>query len=273
MTRISKILVIFVTASSAGFMAFAIVNVLAGGPNFRAYANRIPEVTFSQDNPQAPWQVKRKTNSEDMGNGRILPEAVINAHKKLAQQENDSSAAVDKNISALKARYDEAAKLIELDTKALTVRQTELDAEYKALLAELETTSQDYNRQTQAIQQKLDTAQLRREENLQLKSQLEELRAQRLASVNELARLRDLLFQAQANLQRAQRRQELLIADGVPVANYEEEEKPAEAVPEKTPAVDAPKEEPKADEKPKENPPQDEAPKAEDKPAEEEPKS
>lgn len=239
MTKLSKAMVVLITFCSVGFMAFALVNVLAGGPNYNRWADKYGAVVFEQANPEAPWTVKKRTSGEDMGSGPIKPAAIIAAQRKLQEQATAEQTQLETNLRNVQASTAAAKSSIDVDLKALTARGDQLSAQLKTLGEEIAQTYQSINEKTDGAQAKLDTTTLRRDEYIQLKNQLEDLVTQRMAVTYELARLRDLLYQAKLNLDRTRLRTELLKSDGVPVGDYEGPAMESPATPEtETPAAE-----------------------------------
>lgn len=216
-TTLSKIMTVFVTITCVGVMAGILANVMAGGPNWKAKAALIPEAVFDRANPEAPWTAKRKGGTEDLGGGPILPQAIVSVQKKLIQQEDDAQTKLDQDITFYKAKITEAKALIVADQDAIVRRQAQLKQQYDELQAKLDKLGQDFVTEATKQKSELVDTKMRREEYLAFKSQLDELRVQRQTAANELARLRDLLYQAQANLERANTRKKTLKAEGATV--------------------------------------------------------
>lgn len=221
-TLISKILTIFVTIASVAFMAVVMSNVSAGGPNWLAKSKELSEVTFDRANPQAPWTVKRRADNSDMGGGPILPAAIVSVQKKLLDEQRTQQADLDQKISLRRNIIAEATALIEVDLDAMLRREADLDKQYADMLEQLNQLSQNFTMEAKKQSEDLAVLKLRSQEYIRIKNQLEELKAQREVTTEELSRLRALVYQAKANKERAQTRLDLLKDDGVPVdASYD----------------------------------------------------
>ena len=60
LTKISKILVVFVTFASIAFLAFSII-VTTAGPNWQKEAEALPDYTFTQSGGEKPtWSVRHR---------------------------------------------------------------------------------------------------------------------------------------------------------------------------------------------------------------------
>ena len=213
-TLISKILAVFVTIASVAFMAVVMANVSAGGPNWQKQANELKEVTFDRANPQAPWTAKRRTDSSDLGGGPILPAAIVSAQKKLLEAENTRQTELDQKIAQMKGAIAESKALIDVDLDAMKRREADLDKQFADLMEQMNQLSQDFNLESKKQTADLAVLKLRAHEYILVKNQLEELKAQREVATEELARLRALVYQAKANLERVQTRRQLLQEDG-----------------------------------------------------------
>lgn len=216
-TTLSKILAVFVTISCVAFMAVIMANVAAGGPNWMARAKELNEVDFARASPEAPWTAKNRIDGTDLGGGPILPAALATVQKKLTDAERVKQTDLDQKITQVKARLTESKALIDVDLDAIKRRQAELDTQYADLQAQMAQVSQDYTTEAKKQTEDLAVLKLRAQEFIQVKNQLEELRAQREVATEEQARLKALLYQARANLERAKTRRQLLESDGATV--------------------------------------------------------
>ncbi|MDB5385010.1 MAG: hypothetical protein JWM11_656 [Planctomycetaceae bacterium] len=217
-TRISKILTVFITMASVGFMAVIMANVLAGGPNWKARANELKEVAFEQANPQAPWTSKRRTNpTEEMGGGPILPQAIVTVQKKLIQEEDEEGKKLDAKILEVKALTANYTVLNQNDLEALKRRQAELavlfdqkEAEWQKLATSITTKTDDLTKITSLTN-------VRNEESIRYRHQIEEMVIEKQQIEEEVRRLKDLLYQANANWERTKTRQSVLVEDGAKI--------------------------------------------------------
>ena len=216
-TTLSKIMAVFVTISCVAFMAVIMANVAAGGPNWTARARELKDVAFDRAGPEAPWTAKKRTDGTDLGGGPILPAAIVKVQKTLTDAERARQAELDQKITRVKGQLTESKTMIDLDLDAIKRRQAELDTQYTALQADMAKVSQDYTTEAKKQTEDLAILKLRAQEFILIKNQLEELRAQREVATEEQARLKALLYQARANLERAKTRRQLLESDGATV--------------------------------------------------------
>jgi len=228
-TRISKFLAVFITLASVGFMAVIVANVVAGGPNWKARAAELDEIAFEQANPQAPWTSKRRTNQEDMGGGPILPAAIVAVQRKLIQQESDIDKDLDQKIQALKSLIETNKVLNQTDLEAMKQRQGQLAALFAQREAEWKKITSDITAKTESLTKITGLTNVRNEESIRYKHQIEELIVEKQLIEEEVRRLKDLLFQAKANLERVQTRQAVLVEDGATIKAYDAGEAAAPA--------------------------------------------
>ncbi len=220
-TFISKILAVFVTIASVAFMAVVIANVSAGGPNWQARSKELSDVAFERANPQAPWTAKSRIDGSDLGGGPILPAAIVSAQKKLIDAERTKHTTLDQEIARRKSTIAEAKALIDADLDAMKRREADLDKQFADLLEQMNQVSQNFTMEAKKQTEDLAVLKLRAQEYVLIKNQLEELRAQREVATEELARLKALVYQAKANLERVQTRRELLKQDGATIYDPE----------------------------------------------------
>lgn len=221
-TRISKILTVFITIASVGFMAVVMANVQAGGPNWKARSNELSEVAFEQSGPQSPWTIKRRTNQEDLGSGKILPEAIVTAQKKLIQAESDTEKTLDQRIAYYKELAATNSVLNQADIEAMQRRQAQLATLYSQKEVEWKKLTSEITAKTEALTKITGLTNVRNEESIRYKHQIEELVLEQQQIEEEVRRLKDLLYQANANRDRVKTRQSVLVEDGAKIKTYNE---------------------------------------------------
>jgi predicted transcriptional regulator len=224
-TRISKVLTVFVTMASVAFMAVVMANVMAGGPNWKARAAELKEVAFEQANPQAPWTSKRRTNSEDTGGGAILPAAIVAVQKKLIQQEEEEAKKLDDKILQVKSLTETNSKLNQNDLEALKRREAELAALYLEKETAWKKLAGEITAKTEELTKITGLSNVRSEESIRYKHQIEELAIEKQQIEEEVRRLKDLVYQANANWERAKTRQSVLVEDGAKIKEKDYEPK------------------------------------------------
>jgi chromosome segregation ATPase len=213
LTKISKTLTVVIFVISVAFFGFAFMAYFIG-PDWQSHALRLDEYEFAQANPAAPWTAKsRDIRQESYGQGKSLPEAINAAQKKILQEQQQKIQTIEQSLPGMQAALEQARQAIDVDVKAISARAQELEAQRVQVAAAVA----DLERQADAKAKQADgTAQvvkLRYQELLRLRNELEELKSQAAAAVSEEARLRDLLYQVEGDLERVKRRQQLLKSD------------------------------------------------------------
>jgi chromosome segregation ATPase len=176
MTKFSRLLTIFVTVLAVAFMGVAAVST-------------------------ATWTDWKKVANERYPQNDI------------AKQKQDL-AALDELSKAVDKAQQLAVAGIDADVKAIADPATGREVQLEKMLAQLEQKTlelaEQVELQARKADVKLDDLKLRREDVMRLQSQFDELVSQRQASQADVKRLQDLLFQAEAVLQRVERRREAL---------------------------------------------------------------
>jgi chromosome segregation ATPase len=208
MIRLSKVLVVFVTAASLGFAAFAMALVY-GGPNWEVLATA-PELTRevainSPQVPNGPYTAMHRRTGQGLKSSKNLAEVVVDGQKKVLDDLKNEVQQLDQLLQSLKPQLEDAQKLIEADRQGLNARAEAWSQMLQKLAADLNAINDQLQTRTvEATQVQADLAE-RRFEVLRLQNQLELLRddlyaaeQQRDALVGEL----DLLLDAQQKLER-----------------------------------------------------------------------
>lgn len=223
MLKINKALTVFVLFASVAFMGFAIVTS-SGGYNFKTKSDEMQNFVFTHEGPTSPWIVKNRITDEPVGApAKLLPEAVLNALKKQFSDLNEEKQQLTKRIGELEKALKDSKDLIEVDKLAMKARQEALEKERRKVVAETIEVAAQAAAKSKEVYAQYDLAKLRRQEWILMNNQLQEIRTQKEAAVKESGRLRDLLYQSQGDLERAERRQQLLLRDGAKDAEYDED--------------------------------------------------
>lgn len=221
MLKLNKTLAVFVLFASIAFMGFAIVTSSAGY-NFKTKADELDNFVFSRDSATAPWTVKTRVGDEQVGGSvKLLPEAILAALKKQIGDLNQEKQQLDKRIVELEKAIKDSKELIEVDKAAMKARQEVLEKERKRIVAETIEVAAQAAAKSKEVYAQYDLARLRRQEWILMNNQLQEIRTQKDAAIAESQRLRDLLYQSQGDLERAERRQQLLLREGAKLPNEE----------------------------------------------------
>lgn len=212
MTKISKILTIFVTVACLAFVGFAIATTFAG-PDWSETMNAeyFDGYTISKSSGEnASWSATRVTDDGQVASSKVLPEVLTKVMDEVQQQRQAELQDLQAKEPVLKARNDELVAAKAGDEKALEEYVTKL----RTRLADLTQQESDLTSKITAIAveaRKVESQIVsRREDIIRLNQQVEELKADlfRLEGIRE--QLRDLNFQLKGHLDRAAERKQSL---------------------------------------------------------------
>ena len=200
MTKFSKLFVLFSTILSLAFLGFASVQ-LTGGKNWKAEAATIEEYQFTQstgENPQ--WSAAKRYDQEAVGSpSPVLAKKIIDVQKQIIQEETEKRQRIEAGIAEVDKQLAESKQLIDIDSKAIEVRQSDLEQQLKELtdqISKAQEQSVQVSRETRATQAEMED---RRDDVSRLKNELEALRTDHSRSIQQYEKLADLLIQLQGN--------------------------------------------------------------------------
>lgn len=215
MNTIGKILVVFVTASSLGFLAFVLALVY-GGPDWKGEM-RSPdlqkEFVFTTEPGQVvTYSVKHRRTDTSVGGDRspVIADVVLRARKRLEDDENKKFQELSAQVQPLTDYLAAIKKTIPEDEAGVQVRFKNYETQTEQLVNALKDIGNQFSVATLETQDVLRVAQERREEGYRLANQLELLRNDKFAAVQQQKVLEDELVRLQENRQRLQRRQKEL---------------------------------------------------------------
>ena len=214
MNSIGKILVIFVTACSLGFLAF-IVALRSGGPDWQGEM-RSPElqkefVFTTEPGEKVTYSAKhRRTETEVSPKTQILAEVVLKSRKRLEDDANKKLQELTPQVQPLTERLALIKKLIPEDDAGVQFRIKKYEEQIEKLVAQLKQVGDEFSVKTLETQEVMRLAQDRREEGYRLANQLELLRNDKFAALQQQKVLEFELIRLEENRQRLQRRQKQL---------------------------------------------------------------
>lgn len=214
MNSFGKILVVFVTAASLGFVAFTL-SLVSGGPNWKAEMQSeelTKDFTFTV-NPgeKTTYAVKtRKTDQPVGAQTPVIAEVVVAARKKQVDDAKAEETRLTNEVARLQPIIKEIKDLIPPDKAGMAARAQFLDKLLTKLSGEIDKTTQEIATKATAIQQIQKTTEERRNEGFRLKNQLELMRTDLFAAMAQQKILEDELVRVEENLRRLERRSEQL---------------------------------------------------------------
>ena len=170
MTKAGKVLTVFLVFASVAFMGFAGVSSMT----------------------RSDWKAKAAELNEKI------------------KRQKDELGVLEPQVEPLQLRLNDAIAANKADIKAMLDREQVLLAELQKLSDGASALSAQAVSKAKEVQAKRDESALRRDEAVVLRNQLDELRTEKAAALEEDRRLTDLLIQTQGTLERVQRRSELL---------------------------------------------------------------
>lgn len=217
-TKISKILVVFVTAASVAFLGIA-VGIRNLGPNWLEETQNLPDYGFTQttgENPQ--WQSTRRTEGQPHATSGALPSVIAKSYDKEAALNNEKVAEVSPQIEQLKQQITRLSTLIDADEQGIVKREEALVAALKDVGTQIQNLSTEGERlATQAVEIRA-VAERTRESGMRLKRQRIQIETELYRLTQQKRHLLDLMYQMDGVLQRLREREQQLIRQGaVPV--------------------------------------------------------
>jgi len=214
MNSIGKILVVFVTACSMGFLAF-VVALRNGGPDWQGEM-RSPElqkefVFATEPGEKVMYSAKhRRTETEVSPKTPILAEVILKSRKRLEDDANKKMQELSPQVQPLTERLAVIKKLIPEDDAGVQLRVKKYEEQIEKLVGQLKQVSDEFSAKTLETQDVMRLAQDRREEGYRLANQLELLRNDKFAALQQQKVLEFELIRLEENRQRLERRQKQL---------------------------------------------------------------
>ena len=214
MNSIGKILVVFVTASSLGFLAF-VVALRNGGPDWVGEM-RSPElqkefVFTTEQGEKVMYSAKhRRTESDVAPKTPVLAEVILKSRKRQEEDANKKLQELNPQVQPLQERLALIKKLIPEDEAGVQARIKKYEEQVEKLVSQLKEVGNQFSAKTLETQDVMRLAQDRREEAYRLANQLELLRNDKFAAQQQQKVLEDELTRLAENRQRLERRQKQL---------------------------------------------------------------
>jgi uncharacterized protein (DUF3084 family) len=213
MQSLSRILLIFVTAASLAFMAFAGA-LVTGGPDWIALANSTEvsrEVAITPPVvPNGPWTATHRLSGSSVSSNPIVAQVVTDAQKRVLDDLKQQLQAAGPELESLKAQLDGARQVNERDLPGIELRFAESAARLKVLTEQIQKTTDELeagNLVVATAQRELATL---RDEVYRLQAVLELLRDDLFAAEAQRQALKNELMGLQESQRRLERRNQQL---------------------------------------------------------------
>ncbi len=214
MNTVGKILVVFITACSLGFVAF--VSALRnGGPDWKSEV-RSPELqkefvfTFEQGEKPTFSSKHRRSEQSVIDKTPILAEAVLKSRKRLEEDANKKFQELSPQPQLIQDAIKKQMELIPIDKQGVEVREQNFNQLIQQLWTDMQSVGNQFSELTVQTQEVLREAQLRREEGYRLANQVELLRNDKFAAIEQQKVLEDELIRLEENKRRLDRRKNQL---------------------------------------------------------------
>lgn len=205
MTKIAKILAIFVAVMCLAFAGFAVVTTF-GGPDWRAMtrAPYFQHYNFAQGGaPDFTWTATRVSDGSQIGTSKRLPEVLVKVMDDILQRQQAELQVLNDREPQLKSRVETLTRAKAEDEKALAAYETAQRDRLAAVRKQNETVAAEVIAATNEAQKVENLIALRREDVLALRRQVEELKADQFRLQQVQNNLESLLIQTQGDIQRA----------------------------------------------------------------------
>lgn len=215
MTRISKILAVFLAVGSLAFAGFAIATTF-GGPDWQALLDdpMFNGYKIARTGGEKPlWEATRASDEEKIGSSRRLPEVIVKVMDDILKRQSERTQQLGAEEQALRSRI----QLLELSLAADIEALKAFDQAQRQRIADLRKQGDDVA--ARAISATADAQKLeniiatRREDILRLRQQVEELQTDSFRLEQIRKQLANELIQMQGLVNRAQARQRQLDSD------------------------------------------------------------
>jgi hypothetical protein len=217
-TKISKILVVFVTAASVAFLGIA-VGISKLGPNWIEETQNLPDYAFGETTGEKPqWTSAQRTESAPLATGS-LASVIAKSYDDAARRNQEKVAAVTPQIENLKQQIARLSTFIEADEQGIGKREEQLALAMEDVGKQIQTLSTDGERlATQAVEIRA-VAERTRESGMRLKRQRIQIETELYRLVEQKRHLLDLVYQMDGILQRLRDREQQLIKQGASAAS------------------------------------------------------
>ena len=214
MNAVGKILVVFVTACSLGFVAF-VAALRNGGPDWlgemRSSELQKEFVFATEPGEQVMYSVKHRRTDKDLeGKTPVLAEVVLRARKRLDEDSNKKFQELSPQPQVLQDSLTALKEVIPVDRAGVELREKMYDERIQQLWDDMQAIGAEFSTATIQTQEILKVAQERREEGYRLSNQLELLRNDKFAGEEQRRVLGDELIRLDENKRRLERRQNQL---------------------------------------------------------------
>ena len=226
-TKLSKIMVVFITASSIAFMGFAIA-LSNSGPNWMVEKENLPDYEFELSTGENPtWSaVRRDARDAPVGNSANLADVIARAYNAERQRNQDIingtdvGATLEQQIATIEGAIGARELNIATDTNGMATRVAQLKAERDTLQQSIKNLILAANDKGEQARRIREEAERRRGSVFRLRRQMEAIETESHQLTVQRRLLLDLYYQMEGLRLRLAEREEHLVGEGAaaPVA-------------------------------------------------------
>ena len=205
-----KVFVVLTTFMSVAFLGFAFSARIAG-TNWEGEAEELKNYyveTIVVEKGPTTYTVKHKINPDPpiKAGAKLLPEVILAAYVHEAKELNDKIDLLTPIPDQLKKRQEEIVAHQKVDTKAMEARELEMQQDFAKIVKSIQDVSVEGDKVAQEALTVWKEEELRREDVVRLRNNLEELEVDQFQLLEQKKRLQDELSRLRGVLARLQRR-------------------------------------------------------------------
>ena len=216
-TKLSKIMVVFIAATSIAFMGFAIA-LSNSGPNWQTEMLNLPDYAFTQSADENPtWNARRRTR-EDVGTSANLADVIGRAYAAETERNQDLIGPIQLRINALELNIESRQINVETDTKGMEARVAQLYAARETLQQKVKDIVLAATAKGEQAKKLREKAERRRGSGFRLRRQKEAIETETFQLTEQRRVLLDLYYQMEGLRLRLAEREQQLIREGATVS-------------------------------------------------------
>lgn len=213
-TKLSKILVVFVAAASLAFAGFAIA-VTNSGPNWVTESQTLSDYEFTVTSGEQPtWSAKHRTSDKPVKSSRLHPEVIAEAYAQATTQINDETQKVTAQIQPLEENIKKSEARIGEDQEGLKARREQLLKLLDSVHQQIGNVSQEMKKANEENLKLRSIAEQRRSDAFRLIRNYQAIEADYYQLIQQKRRLLDMIYQMDGLRNRLEERAEDLLNQG-----------------------------------------------------------
>ncbi len=218
-TKLSKIMVVFIAATSIAFMGFAIA-LSNSGPNWQTEMLNLPDYAFTQSEGENPtWSARRRTETTDVGTSANLADVIGRAYAAETQRNQALIDPIQPQIDALELNIGSRQVNVETDTKGMEARVAQLYAARETLQQQVKAIVLAATAKGEQATKIREEAERRRGSGFRLRRQMESIETETFQLTEQRRVLLDLYYQMEGLRLRLAEREQQLIREGATATN------------------------------------------------------